>query len=401
MLQLNTPIKLNELVAATLGWSLIEVTVTHIHGLEYQGNLVLMKRPEGSRERYTWFAKYRGDDRWNIGGPGAKVGSGGTRVPDADKFPFVLDGSVNEGVRKALTSLFNKNKSTRSLSESGAPPPAAPAKIVQPPPPPPKPALPKLSRPEPAPSKPAPQKPIPPPVPAPAPATAPKAIVPPKPVILAKPVEAPPPAHKPAEKPSTGLAPGVILISPEKPASLSNELWADPKEIVQFQPQENDPSFTGQPRKWFDPVELKKLGTSMKEFEQQDAITVIAYNGPIPGKKWELVNGERRWRSALAENLPLVKISVGKQVDKKTQHLRALIQNFCKAGHTNRELSDSFQEQIDAGMTIAKLADAVGLKPAFITRMLSLQRLHPDLKALLDPPVPKKDRIRVNEGQVL
>src|SRR3989338_4158994 len=99
-------------------------------------------------------------------------------------------------------------------------------------------------------------------------------------------------------------------------------------EIVAFLPQQNDPKFSGQPRKWFDDPELKKLARSLK-VQQREVITVQPLVG-MPGKNWKLVNGERRLRAAQLEGIEYLWAIVKPPVSKKEQHLSALILNSCR-----------------------------------------------------------------------
>lgn len=171
-------------------------------------------------------------------------------------------------------------------------------------------------------------------------------------------------------------------------------------EVIPFLPDLSSPKFSGQPRKNFEDSELIKLGNSIKTFGQKTAIEAVPVEG-IPGKKWELIDGERRFKAIMLVGIPYVLIITHPRMTKKDQHLSALIQNFCRVGHTPLELSNALQEQVEAGESGTSLAEALGLKTAFVYKMLSLQRLHPDLKPLLDPPTPKAERIRINEGQEL
>ena len=363
MIKLLEAIKVDVPLKHTVGWSLVEVLVTESSAMKYSGRLTILKRPEGTRENHQWTATYVGSKQWKISGPGARMGSN-ARVPNVDEYPFSLDAGINSGIRTAMSDWLNQSLGDKPLNGERAPAPAATA---------------------------------------PHSATAP--VLPAKAAIVVSAT-----VTKPAASES---GPGKLVISvapivsppsvnpPVPPRAQAERLWVRTDAIIAFQPQANDPRFSGQPRKWFDEGKLRKLGKSMKQFEQQDAITVILYKGDLPGIQYELVNGERRLRAAILAGIEFVMVTIGQQVDKKTQHLRSLIQNFCKAEHTPRELSDSLQEQVEAGMSQAELAEAIARTPVFISTLLSLQRLHPSLKELLDPPIPKKDRLRIYEGKIL
>ena len=169
-------------------------------------------------------------------------------------------------------------------------------------------------------------------------------------------------------------------------------------EIIPFQPSHENPEFTGQPRVNFDPVELRELAASIAENGQTTPIQAIRVTN-VPGKKYQLTDGERRWRAIqMVEGLDTARILLETYETKKDQHLASLIHNFNHVGHTPLEFSNALQLQINAGETIQRLAVLLGMKEHTIRKFLALQRLHPDLRPLLDPPTPKKDRIRINEG---
>lgn len=176
------------------------------------------------------------------------------------------------------------------------------------------------------------------------------------------------------------------------------EMRVPVSEVIPFQPNHDSPEFTGQPRVNFDPIELRELAASIAENGQTTPIPAIRVSN-IPGKNYELTDGERRWRAIqMVEGLDTVRILLETHETKKDQHLASLIHNFNRVGHTPLEFSNALQLQINAGETIQRLAILLGMKEHSIRKFLWLQRLHPELRPLLDPPTPKNDRIRINEG---
>ncbi|MBI5126233.1 MAG: ParB/RepB/Spo0J family partition protein [Candidatus Taylorbacteria bacterium] len=197
----------------------------------------------------------------------------------------------------------------------------------------------------------------------------------------------------------------------EKPGSPITLLRADAyqivgvDELVPFQPNTDDPRFTGQPRKWFCPKKLKRLSDGMKEHGQQLPLVVRpadpAVTAANPQHKWEIIAGERRWRAAKMAGISHLSVIVRHPASRRAQHMIALIENLNRADHTNRELSDALTAQLQAGETIGGLADAIGQSRTTAVKLLSLQQLHPTLRALLDPPTPKADQISLTEGSIL
>ena len=154
-------------------------------------------------------------------------------------------------------------------------------------------------------------------------------------------------------------------------------------------------AFASQPRKWFDPDETRARAESMRLLGQQDPVTVE----PVTGDKdhdYELINGESRLRSAQEAGLKTLWAAVrsvpfGSVTDK---HLASLVANFNRADHTPMEISDALQLQsTDGGLTQAELAKALGKSQTWVFLYLSLQKLHPDIQAMMHPSRPAGERM--------
>jgi len=169
-------------------------------------------------------------------------------------------------------------------------------------------------------------------------------------------------------------------------------------EIAEFQPEG---IFKSQPRQIFDDESLGRLAQSLEASSQKELITVQPLTG-IPGKKWELVNGERRVRAAQKNGKKtLLALVDSRPKTKKEQHLDALAKNYSSELLSPMEESDALQVQIDAGETQVSLARILGKHQSTIGRTLALQKLHPDLKRLLNPSTPEKERISTVNGYAL
>lgn len=159
-----------------------------------------------------------------------------------------------------------------------------------------------------------------------------------------------------------------------------------------------DPRFPGQPRVWFDPDKLKKLGLSIRKYGQKTPIMAKRLMPPEDGKEFELIDGERRWRALEMIGATHVAITVSCPKSKAEQHMGSLIQNFCREGHTHMETSNAIASQVEVGESLTDIAAAIGQSVVTVCNLHSLQRLVPQLKPLLDPPTPKSDRIRLQEA---
>lgn len=165
-----------------------------------------------------------------------------------------------------------------------------------------------------------------------------------------------------------------------------------------------------QPRKLFREAALKALATSIKKTGQRQPITVRERRaGATP--RYEIIDGERRWRACKLAKLPTIRIDVEeRQITRHAeQHMLSLTSNFMREGHTHTEISVAVQYQIDAaieagqsrGQAVQEIAEAIGKSEAWVYNYLQLQDLHPDLQAQLHPDVPDKKRLRFTEALVL
>lgn len=152
--------------------------------------------------------------------------------------------------------------------------------------------------------------------------------------------------------------------------------------------------FTLQPREYFDPVEITARAESMKAVGQQSPVTVEAVSGD-PKHDYELIDGESRWLSAkkagIAKMLVLVRSAPFASVSEK--HLASLVANFNRSEHTLMEVSNALLKQINSGMTQRDLATALGKTEFWVSDHLLLQKLHPEIQALLNPRAKDRDRI--------
>ncbi len=169
-------------------------------------------------------------------------------------------------------------------------------------------------------------------------------------------------------------------------------------EIIPFRGGEG---ISGQPRKEFKKGEMDMLVASIKEHGQREVVIVIPISD-VPGKKYEIVKGERRWRACGLAGRTHVWVAVTKPKPKQQLHLDALIENLFRAGHTDLELAQALQEQINAGnVKIASFARMKGKGRQTIYNLLALLKLHPDLRNRLDRKLPLIERLNKTDGTVL
>jgi len=154
-------------------------------------------------------------------------------------------------------------------------------------------------------------------------------------------------------------------------------------------------AFAFQPRKWFDPEEIRARAASMRAIGQQDPVTVEPVHGDAD-YDFELINGESRLRSAREAGLSTLWAAVRSRPfpSRIEKHLAALVANFNRSDHTPMEISDALHVQAtEGGRSQEQIACAIGKPPLWVSKYLSLQRLHPEIQALLHPTVPKDRRL--------
>jgi ParB/RepB/Spo0J family partition protein len=159
-------------------------------------------------------------------------------------------------------------------------------------------------------------------------------------------------------------------------------------------------AFDFQPRKYFDPEEIRARAASMKALGQQDPVTVERIVGD-PDHDYELINGESRLRSAKEAGLKTLWAAVRSvPFESRTEkHMASLVANFNRSDHTPMEISDALHIQVTEGRrSQAEVARAIGKTDFWVCSYLSLQDLHPEIQKLLHPTVHKSNRLATTIG---
>ena len=150
-----------------------------------------------------------------------------------------------------------------------------------------------------------------------------------------------------------------------------------------------------QPRKRFSEGELKQLGKSLVQDGQNDPIEVLEVFDD-PSADYELIKGERRWRSAQAIGMLTLDAIVRTREevpDKKTQHRRCFIADFHHAEYSKLEIALALKTEYDQGATMEELCAICGKSIAWVSSHLALTTLCPELLKLLDPTLPRSQQL--------
>lgn len=153
----------------------------------------------------------------------------------------------------------------------------------------------------------------------------------------------------------------------------------------------------GQPRTVFNEVRLLRLRASIIESGQIQPITLRRIEPDEDGCDFELVDGERRWRSSTAgaEVLALRAMIVDID-DEAARYVIAVLANFNREEHTPLEICDAvtrMHEELKMPMeTIAKM---FGKSVQWINQRYGLRRLVADVRELLDPELEEHECLSV------
>lgn len=134
-----------------------------------------------------------------------------------------------------------------------------------------------------------------------------------------------------------------------------------------------------QPRKDMNPEKLQELTDSIKA---QGVIQPIVVRSIGPNR-YEIIAGERRWRSAQLAGLQEIPVVI-RDIDDRSAMAVALIENIQREDLNPLEEAAALRRLLDEfAMTHQQIADAVGKSRATVTNLLRLMDLHPDVKILL------------------
>jgi ParB family transcriptional regulator, chromosome partitioning protein len=132
-----------------------------------------------------------------------------------------------------------------------------------------------------------------------------------------------------------------------------------------------------QPRQVFDDEALAELVHSIREFGLMQPIVVREVSAPAgaPGRRYQLVMGERRWRAAQAAGLATIPAIVRETADNNL--LRdALLENIHRAQLNPLEEAAAYQQLLEEfGVTHEELAARIGRSRPLISNMIRLLRL--------------------------
>lgn len=134
-----------------------------------------------------------------------------------------------------------------------------------------------------------------------------------------------------------------------------------------------------QPRKVFNPDDLKDLSASIKE---KGILQPIVARRTADGK-FEIIAGERRWRAAQTAGLREVPVILKKIADQDSFEF-AIIENIQRADLNPMEEAEAYDRLMrDFNLTQQQVSDKVGKERATVANALRLLALPSELKAMV------------------
>ncbi|MGI4876764.1 MAG: ParB/RepB/Spo0J family partition protein [Janthinobacterium lividum] len=131
-----------------------------------------------------------------------------------------------------------------------------------------------------------------------------------------------------------------------------------------------------QPRRRFDAAAMDELVESIRTRGVLQPILVR----PLPGRRYEIVAGERRWRAAAAAQLHEIPVVI-RELDDAAAFEVALVENIQRADLNPVEEAEGFRRLIgDYGHTQEGLAKIVGKSRSHVANLLRLLDLPDDIR---------------------
>ncbi len=154
-----------------------------------------------------------------------------------------------------------------------------------------------------------------------------------------------------------------------------------------------------QPRVHFGQAGLNFITESMKEMGQITAglLRRIPRSGKID---FELLDGERRLIGCTRAGINFRGILVNID-DEIVPYVIAAVANFNREGHTPTEVSDSIHRLRSLEIPMYEIAKLFGISEMWAGQMHGLQNLHPRVRDMLNPDLPKDRKLPITAAVAL
>src|SRR3954466_7199486 len=141
-------------------------------------------------------------------------------------------------------------------------------------------------------------------------------------------------------------------------------------------PIENIETNPKQPRKDFDETALQELAQSIKLHDIIQPVTV----SKLPGNKYRLISGERRWRASKMAGLKDIPAFIRQANDDELLEL-ALLENLQREDLNAMEIALSYKRMMEElNYTQEQVAERRGKERSTVTNYIRLLKLPPDIQ---------------------
>lgn len=145
---------------------------------------------------------------------------------------------------------------------------------------------------------------------------------------------------------------------------------------IQRIPLENVETNPKQPRRDFDEQALNELAHSIKLHDIIQPITV----SQLPGGKYRLISGERRWRASKLAGLKDIPAYIRKANDQELLEL-ALLENLQRENLNAMEIALSYKRMMEElNHTQEQVAERMGKERSTVANYIRLLKLPPDIQ---------------------
>ena len=180
------------------------------------------------------------------------------------------------------------------------------------------------------------------------------------------------------EHPASVTENSVIQQLPGQP---QEALLSQPSQILDIKIEDIVPN-PSNPRRYFNGESLSELAQNIKEHGILQPVTVREISGD-DGRKYELIFGERRYRAAKIAGMETLPCMIRDMSNDAAFDL-IISENLQRQDIRPSEEGVAFQRIIDNGKDIRYISERFGKSETFIHNRLSLIRLVPEIRDLLD-----------------
>lgn len=159
--------------------------------------------------------------------------------------------------------------------------------------------------------------------------------------------------------------------------------------------------FEGQPRTYFNKAGIESLADSIQTDRQQQPIKVCTKPGE-PGR-FILIDGERRLKAfaLIYERTgvePIIDAFIEVVHDLKQHFRKSTIANLHREDLTTLDEAAAYHRLRNDGETVAGLARLKGKSTTYIENYLRIHELPEEVKALMDPELPKESQLTATQA---